>query len=93
MLTKEEAQERADRYSEIILNKMEEFITPLEKQRKWVKYEIEKGLFSVESNRVTESDKQVVRKEIESIIKCHTDAIGSMKAIKTLCAPNPASKK
>lgn len=93
MLTKEQAQERADRLSEIVYKKMGIFISYLEQQIKWVKYEIEKGTFSKESNSVIESEKDYVRTEIESIIDCHTKAIGSMKAIQALSAPRPDNKK
>ena len=64
---------------------MDEFIQPLEKQKKWLDYELKNGVLSEKSAKITESDKKLLKKEIKSIIHHHKKAIGAMKAIKTLC--------
>ena len=85
MLTPEEAKKRADQLSKIIDEKMDEFIEPLKEQQRWLEYELKNGVLSEQSRRITESDKDLLKTEVESIIQHHTKAISSMKAIKTMC--------
>ncbi len=85
MLTPEETKKRVDQLSKIIDEKMDEFIEPLKEQQRWLEYELKNGVLSEQSSRITESDKDLLKTEVESIIQHHIKAIGSMKAIKTMC--------
>ena len=91
MVTPEEEQKRAERLSKIIFDKMDNFIEPLNKQRGWFNREIKDGIMSDSSNRLTESDKQNLKKEAESIIECHAKSISSTGPLPDSSLNSPTS--
>ena len=84
-MDKEKAVRRAKQLSKVVSEQMERFYKPLEEQAKWFNYELENGICSEESKSITKNDKELLKKECESIVNHLNKTISAMKAIKAMC--------